>query len=603
MNKKEKVRVAIIDSGIKSELKEYVKECYTVIDDNNKVRIVKDCDDINGHGTGIASLFLRDRNILDLYIIKIVDDMESTLEKMIAALTFIDENIECDLIHISSGIVNITDYNLLESVISRLTRKKITIVSAFDNYGAISYPAALKQVIGVSSENLIRDKQFYYITKNEIVDVITSNKYYRVDWVNPERNIVCGSSFTSVDISKQICHLIKKYGRLSKIDMLNLLNENHEYINDGELITREDEKGLRFIKQIKKAVVFPVNKEIKQLLTFSECLNFKIKGVYDIPSSINIGKSLSDLIKIKKLKNDHIIKNIFSIDWNDDFDTIIIGHCSRLSQLLGYDILGDLITKAKINNKKVYCFDETKYIDNIDVCSSYNLNFSQITSYEKFGKLYMSSKPILGIFGTNSEQGKFTLLMLLKQAFIKKGYKIGTLGTEPTSLLLNNDYMYHFGYDSNLSLNDYKIVSLLNTYINKIEQKNIDLTILSCQSGSLTYNYFNTSNYNIPQYSFLLGTNPDTFILVVNFYDEIEYLKRTISFLESVSGGKVLFLYLYSLTIESTTMGLAKRYRELTKEEIKEYQNKIKEQINLDVYTIKDIDIMTSQIENYYAEE
>ena len=35
---------------------------------------------------------------------------------------------------------------------------------------------------------------------------------------------------------------------------------------------------------------------------------------------------------------------------------------------------------------------------------------------------------------------------------------------------------------------------------------------------------------------FLLGVNPDAVILVVNIYDDIDYIRRTISYLESRDG-------------------------------------------------------------------
>lgn len=69
---------------------------------------------------------------------------------------------------------------------------------------------------------------------------------------------------------------------------------------------------------------------------------------------------------------------------------------------------------------------------------------NQIFPRNQFGKLYLVNKPVICVAGTSSSQGKFSLQLSLREKFISAGYRIGQLGTEPTSLLFgkakNNEH-------------------------------------------------------------------------------------------------------------------------------------------------------------------
>lgn len=70
--------------------------------------------------------------------------------------------------------------------------------------------------------------------------------------------------------------------------------------------------------------------------------------------------------------------------------------------------------------------------------------------------------------------------------------------------------------------------------------KAIDIVITSSQSGVLLYDIGNMIQYNLPQFSFLLGTQPDAVILCINPFDEMDYIMRTKLFIESSVDCKVV---------------------------------------------------------------
>lgn len=98
------------------------------------------------------------------------------------------------------------------------------------------------------------------------------------------------------------------------------------------------------IFKIKKAVLFPFNKEMHSILRFEDKLDFEITYVYDTKYSLRVGKNTNK--EVKSDSSGHIIKNIEKIDW-DSFDTLILGHIDMLiSQMKSYDFKNNLISEA-----------------------------------------------------------------------------------------------------------------------------------------------------------------------------------------------------------------------------------------------------------------
>lgn len=157
----------------------------------------------------------------------------------------------------------------------------------------------------------------------------------------------------------------------------------------------------------------------------------------------------------------------------------------------------------------------------------------------------------MGIFGTSASQGKFTLQLKIRNCFEQSGYSVGTLGTEPSAKLFGFDAVYPMGYRSTVYLNEYESVFMLNRIMQSIEAKNPDIILVASQSQTIANNWGNLGQLPLSQYDFLLGTRPDAFILCVNLFDEIDYIKRTIHFLEITTKGKVIAMAALPMKITS----------------------------------------------------
>lgn len=285
--------------------------------------------------------------------------------------------------------------------------------------------------------------------------------------------------------------------------------------------------------EIKKAALFPFNKEMHGLIRFSDSLNFEIVAVYDTKYLARVGADTKVLLHedVKSLT----IRNVDDIKW-EEFDTLILGHLEELDSMGVKDNVKSWIIKgAQMHNKRIYAFD-----DLADYITDENRSLIFYPSVDDtnlppnyFGKLFRISKPVLGIFGTSSKQGKFTLQMKLRKLFQNDGYKVGQIGTEPGALLYGMDFVYPMGYNSSVKLKEYDAVRYLNSCINQLCIDEKDIIIVGSQSGTVNYDVGNIEQFNIAQYIFLMGTQPEAVVLCINPYDEIEYINRTISFIES----------------------------------------------------------------------
>ena len=212
---------------------------------------------------------------------------------------------------------------------------------------------------------------------------------------------------------------------------------------------------------------------------------------------------------------------------------------------------------------------------------------------QAFSKLFRISKPVLGIFGTSSRQGKFTLQLTLRRKFMKAGYTIGQIGTEPSSLLYGMDSVFPMGYNASVSLKEFDVIHFLNNEMNKLCLKDVDLIIVGSQSGTVSYDMSNLERLNLKQYEFLLGTQPDCVILCINPYDKVDLLERSVRFIESSIGCHVIALVMFPMDFKNNFSGIYGGKRSISHDEFNEKKELINRDIDLPIYLLnKDEDIV-----------
>lgn len=569
------VRIAIIDSGIfeKSVTINNISESYILTEVSGCFTIIEgEPVDYIGHGTAVAHIIYTINSNIDIVCFRICDNMLNVNEEgLLYILDYIYKNITVDIINISAGVTYLYNYKELKEICKKLYQKGVIIVSAFDNDGAISYPAALNDVIGVDIRDNYENKNDVYYINNSIIDIFVPNIHYRTMWKNM-KTILKGTSFAAARITGILSQVI---GQSEERNKENLIKSISNISVDSKINTPIALPNFN----IKKAVIFPVNKESHALLRYKSMLKFDIAGVYDERLSGNVGKALYG----------ENIESFDSINWNDDFDTIILSCTSELSSITKRHYSNEVNELAKVYNKNIYTFEE--------IVSDYEkLFYPKVTSSmvptRNHLKMHKVTIPVVGIFGTSSKQGKFTLQLELIKRLSEFGYNVGHISTEPSGYLFNADYVYHFGYHSYLKIQPWESIAILNEMVWNTQKKGKDILITGCQSGTLHYNNSQIENFTLYQYAFILGVMPDFCVLCVNPHDDIEYINRTIDFINSIDNGKVQALVIFPIQATESLSGIKYKTQTLSQNELLIIKDKFKEIFKLPIYSLgNDIDM------------
>lgn len=583
------IKIGIIDSGVRINHPAFYSEelnGYSLKVINDEVVKFDDFEDEIGHGTAIYYLINKNTDDAIITNIKIyfkecsVDCYE--FEKI---MKYISDYENFDIINISLGIVNYGSTKNLEDICNKMIIKGTKIISAFDNNGAVSFPAGLTNIIGVDASNNIdlSSKGFAYI-ENSIVNILGKNKNIKVAWLNPNYILVSGSSFLCAEFTSKVANN-------NKLDV-SLLCE--------KIIKLEKRKTNTMNFKIINAAVFPFNKEIHSLARFHDLISFNIVDFYAPRISGNVNKNTSDILE--NCESNYIIKDIEKIEW-DTFDTLIIGHIVDLSKLTKKDYSKILIEEAIRKGKKIYSFDDVLKNEIYD--NYYTPKISEDMVPKKFGKIYKTNKPILSIIGTNSKQGKFTLQLELRRRFLNDGYNIGQIGTEPTSSLYGFDEIFHSGFNSEMNLMPYQICSLTNQMIWNITQKDVDIIITGCQSGMIAYNDYNISMIPFEHQIFLESIQPDLLIICINVFDEIKFVDRIIKYSEGLTGGKVVGLVCFPIKYSDDWKGFFGEKKRISETEENVIKLKFLKNLNKKVYMLdkeEEINDLYNECINYFSE-
>ena len=266
------------------------------------------------------------------------------------------------------------------------------------------------------------------IFDDTVLNIGAKGNLQRLAWDTPDYIMLDGNSFACAHTTVQAARflsegasgfeqIMNKFRETALAVSTNHLTENKKMkteIMKSEIMESE-------IMKIKKAILFPFNKEMHSIIRFHDMLSFEVAGVYDIKESARIGSTTAHIMKAEVIS--YPIKCISDIDW-DSFDTIIIGNLPQQGASVFSSARERLIQKAVLLGKNIFSFDDLqeKYDYKYLFCPAVRRTQLPV---DRFGKLYRISKPVLGVYGTSSAQGKFTLQLELRRKFQENGYKIG----------------------------------------------------------------------------------------------------------------------------------------------------------------------------------
>lgn len=585
-----KLRIAIIDSGVKLD--------HPALKNNNPQIIhfsgVGECEGKCGHGTAIYNIIKKVEDFVDIIIFQITNNNGEIDEDMLlSCLKKINNEYNVDIINISLGLSLCDNISELYCICDELSSKGVIIISAFDNLGSISYPAAFDNVIGVTSVESCRKISDFIVLDNSVVNICANGNLQRLAWDSPDYIIFSGNSFACAHVTVQVARFMLD-GAFSFCEIIN----RFKLISKQIIYDPQRDQSSKLWFNINRAVIFPFNKEMHSLIRFYNQLKFEISDVFDIKESFNVG-STTDHIMNSNVKSFQV-KSISEIEW-EKFDTIIIGNIPSEDTTPLLKAREKIVEMAIALRKNIFSFDDLK----VDYDFFY---YPRVTHNElppeRLGKLYRITKPVIGVYGTSSNQGKFTLQLALREKLLKLEYNVGQIGTEPSSQLFGIDYTYPMGFNSTVNIGDHDAILYLNECINLLCMKNSDIIITGSQGSVLPTDIGNKIMFPLKQFNFLMGTQPDCMILCINPYDDIEYIRRTISFLESSVDGKVISICVYPMKYKSDWSSIYSQKESLSNNEFYTLKEILVEKFSIPIYKLgneDDLNALLNDIINFFS--
>jgi uncharacterized NAD-dependent epimerase/dehydratase family protein len=492
------------------------------------------------------------------------------------------------------------DKKKLSEIISDLVDQGIFIVSAFDNMGGISFPAAFPKVLGVDTSGQIEDDLHYEYIEGSIINIRGHLRKRKLQWKQNKQMILEGASFTAPIFTALTAKMLEQgYTRQ------DIYRDFKKYANSVSIHSHQD--YIKPVSFINTAVIFPINKETHSLIEYNSMLPFSIMGIYDTKYLRNGSqKFLTRLSQYYNLKPNFIS----DLDFTLPFDTFILGHVHEIEMIEKKQYFTAILNNCLEYNKNVVVFDPVDDINEYrEKFKKRGLNFYSPYQYIEqkpdlqYGKLGISSKPIVGVFGTSSKQGKFTLQLRLRQQFMKKGFKVGQIETEPQSELFGFDRVIPIGLHSPITYTPYEAVSVFNEAVMDIDAQGCDVIIVGSQSGSIPFDTINLKYFTLYQNEVLMSLNLDVLILCININDNIEYIERTIKYLESASKCTVLALVIFPVNKHVSYLTNSIYYEAIEESEIGKFRATFEKALEKKCFILgKEEDVLANLIEQFLTE-
>ena len=553
------IRIAIVDSGIDAshpDVGEISGGVQIQIGEKGEVVFLDDYTDCAGHGTACAGIIRKKAPDAALYSVRIFDEsLIADGRALIAAIQWCIDN-EMDVVNLSLGTTDVMFKKSLQTICRKAVGAGVILVAAESNDGRESYPAVFPEVIGVTGGAIYEPDGFYY-RKDLRLECVARGDEQRVCWLNGKHIMTGGNSFAAPHITGIVAHLLEQHPKCSVQDIRLLLKE--KALNEISQERNKSKSGRQSHRKdfqedysyIKKAVLYPYNKEMHSMVRYRDLLAFEIVGVADPIGKGMVGKDAGKVIG-EPVANLRISPNIRRA--MADADTLILGYVDQLSRIRKRDLLREYVQLALDAGCHVFSFqalDPNLYGDLYDTADKKGLRLAYphvhreelAQAIQHFNTLPPVDVPVLSVMGTSSQQGKFTLQLALRRRLIQKGYKVGQTGTEHHSRLFGMDAAFPMGYASPLKLPFQHYMPYLDYKMREICQRTQpDIILTGSQSGTIPYHVQEHSTHCLSSLAFLLGVKPDACILVVNSIDAEEYIRDTIDGIRAVCKAPTLLL-------------------------------------------------------------
>jgi uncharacterized NAD-dependent epimerase/dehydratase family protein len=499
-----------------------------------------------GHGTACVELIGRLAPSAQISSLAITNEHGSfELEALIQSIEWcIEKGIH--VVSISLGTTDSSRRAELERVCTQAHAVGLVIVAAGHNDGLVSFPAHCESTIGVAGGSLAGEDEIIY-RLNHPIQCVARGDRQRVRWRQGEDRMIAGSSFAAPRVAARITRLLA--GSASqKIPTIHELLAQIATQIPSDATARERPTSAKPTGQ--RAALYPFTKEMHLLIRFRDLLAFEIVGVADPPGRRCVGQDAGEVLRQPAMG---ITISASLPAALEAADLLVLGYTGKLGDLQRRDALRDAIRLALDAKASVFSFELVDPVRYADLhrraleqglwLRSPRLSIEEAKRVLRMPEAARVDRPVLGVFGTSSSQGKFTLQLALRRSLLQEGYRVAQVGTEHHAELFGLDVSFPMGYGSQVDLALQHWPDYLDRRMRQMcSESQPDLIIAGSQSGTVPYDVHDPRTLTLSSLAFLLGTKPDACILVVNATDEDDYVRATIATLESLAQTRVLAL-------------------------------------------------------------
>ncbi len=595
------MKIALVDTGVNKshpQLRNYNIVNYQIETQGGKVAIKKGGEDDYGHGTAVCGIILNhcpEVEVLSFQMYKSGIDSED----LFAVLNYIHFHYTVSIIHLSIGCQMCCDLNKFKLLCHEIVESGCLIVAAYDNEGSMSYPASFECVIGVDWSNACKGKNDTIFIEKSKINILAKGINQRVLWNRDSKYmIVSGSSFAAAHVTGII---LSKMAESDHEKNTNILQETLDILrnNSFETINMSIPEDTPKASSYGNIGLFPLNKEIESILCFHDQVIGEITHIFDVRFFGRIGQKINELIYTKD-DYDIEVENVEYLDkFLPEIDTMVIGFTEEIKAVVGVDYKNEILELCRKENVKCFFLDEVP-----EFCTYRNVYSPKIGKrhirVDNFQKLRVIGVPILMIAGTSSKQGKFSLQLSLRKYFEENFYKVGQWATEPQAQLFGIDEVLPTGYGSHLDLPEKELIEIVNYQLGNIEDKGCDIIIAGTQSFQLPYNLIHANMYPAFQNAIISALQPDAILLCVNMHDELEYIRRTINYMEAVTMGKVVGIAVFPVRKKRTWSATEFVSSIVPVDEIKFFLADLEEKIKVKTFCIDDVEQIGNTVIDYF---
>ncbi len=562
------IKVAVVDSGIDAthpKIGRIAGGVELCMGPNGQVIQGLDRFDGAGHGTACAGIIRRKAPEVDLYSIRIFgESLSADGRALVAAIRWATAK-GMDVVNLSLGTTEVSFRDAIAEACSEAVKEGVILVSAEHNDGLESYPACLTEVIGVTGGRAY-GRYGYSYRPGEMIECVARGDEQRVCWSEGREIMMGGTSYAAPHIAGLIA-LIREVHPGATLEEVREILRSNAVEGEPDLVRKTDAslrgrstpptipptvrlERVSGFKWIKKAALYPYNKEMHAFIRFRDLLDFEIVGIADPVGKGLVGKDAGEAIgipsagiKIKPRLEDAL----------KDADTLILGYVDQIARITRRDLIRDSIQKALNQDVHVFSFlpvPRAVYGDLYVAARRKRLkivypSISQagvqetLRHYRTEGRV---DAPVIGVFGTSSQQGKFTVQLALRRKLMEIGYRVGQIGTEHHAEMFGMDLAFPIGYASPLELPLQVYLPYLDHEMRAISRKKPEIILVGSQSGTIPYDILEHTTHSLPTLAFLLGTKPDACILVVNSIDPVDYIRDTIDAIRALGKAPTIML-------------------------------------------------------------